>query len=241
MIKGYGAHMADNKPNDNHNAKSTCSEAAVKAYLREHPTFFEDHPDLLELIELPHESGRAVSLIERQVSVLRERNMEMRQRLNNLLEAARANDKLFEKTKRLVLTLMDARDLTGMVDSLYESLGTDYQLQYYSLVLLGDNVQLPPNPARVAGLSEAQSQVGTLLRGNRAICGILRSEELQFLFGEKASEIGSVAAVPLARGQSYGILAIGNSDPNFYRSSMGTLFLSYIAEVLNRILPKFIK
>lgn len=217
------------------------SEADIKAYLRENPDFFENHPDLLETIQLPHESGKAVSLVERQVSVLRERNMEMRQRLNNLLEAARANDKLFEKTKRLVLTLLDARDLTTLVDTLYESLGTDYQLQYFSLVLLSDNTQLPPNPARVVGLDEAQSQVGTLIRSNRAICGILRSDELEFLFGDAASEIGSVAAVPLTRGQSYGILAIGNSDPNYYRSSMGTLFLSYIAEVLNRILPKFIK
>ncbi len=232
--------MDDNKPNNNP-AGSASTEASVKAYLSENPAFFENHPDLLELIQLPHESGKAVSLIERQVSVLRERNIEMRQRLNNLLEAARANDKLFEKTKRLVLTLMDARDLPGVVDTLYESLGTDYQLQYYSLVLLSDGKQLPPNPARVAGLDEAQNQVGTLLRSNRAICGVLRSEELEFLFGDKSTEIGSVAAVPLTRGQSYGILAIGNSDPNFYRSSMGTLFLSYIAEVLNRILPKFIK
>ena len=205
------------------------------------PIFFENHPDLLELIQLPNESGRAVSLVERQVAVLRERNMEMRQRLNNLLEAARTNDKLFEKTKRLVLNLLDSRDINSLVDTLYESLGNDYQLQYFSLVLLTDTTRLPDNPARVVGLDEAENQVGTLLRSNRAICGVLRQEELQFLFGNKAGEIGSVAAVPLTRGQSYGILAIGNSDPNYYRSSMGTLFLSYIAEVLNRILPKFIK
>ncbi|WP_353738359.1 DUF484 family protein [Porticoccus sp. W117] len=221
--------------------KTSIDDAAIKAYLQDNPNFFENHPDLLELIQLPHESGRAVSLVERQVAVLRERNMEMRQRLNNLLEAARTNDKLFEKTKRLVLNLLDSRDINSLVDTLYESLGNDYQLQYFSLVLLTDTTRLPDNPARVVGLEEAENQVGTLLRSNRAICGVLRQEELQFLFGNKAGEIGSVAAVPLTRGQSYGILAIGNSDPNYYRSSMGTLFLSYIAEVLNRILPKFIK
>ncbi|WIO74988.1 DUF484 family protein [Porticoccaceae bacterium LTM1] len=217
------------------------SEDDIKAYLNNNPGFFENHPDLLEVIQLPHESGKAVSLIERQVSVLRERNMEMRHRLNNLLDAARTNDKLFEKTKRLVLNLLDARDLNAVVETLYDSLGTDYQLPYFSLVLLNNNSELPSNTARVVGLEEANSQVGTLLRSNRAICGILRTEELEFLFGEQASEVGSVAAVPLSRGQNYGILAVGNSDPNYYRSSMGTLFLSYIAEVLNRILPRFIK
>lgn len=219
----------------------TISEDDIKAYLNNNPGFFENHPDLLEVIQLPHESGKAVSLIERQVSVLRERNMEMRHRLNNLLDAARTNDKLFEKTKRLVLNLLDARDLNAVVETLYDSLGTDYQLPYFSLVLLNNNSELPSNTARVVGLEEANSQVGTLLRSNRAICGILRTEELEFLFGEQASDIGSVAAVPLSRGQNFGILAVGNSDPNYYRSSMGTLFLSYIAEVLNRILPRFIK
>ncbi|MGS2724636.1 DUF484 family protein [Porticoccus sp. GXU_MW_L64] len=228
--------------NEHSNMNQTnMDEATIVAYLQSNPDFFESHPDLLELIQLPHESGRAVSLVERQVAVLRERNMEMRQRLNNLLEAARTNDKLFEKTKRLVLNLLDSRDINSLVDTLYESLGNDYQLQYFSLVLLTDTTRLPDNPARVVGLDEAENQVGTLLRSNRAICGVLRQEELQFLFGNKAGEIGSVAAVPLTRGQNYGILAIGNSDPNYYRSSMGTLFLSYIAEVLNRILPKFIK
>ena len=234
------ADLYNNDPADG-STGSEMDESAIKTYLQNNPGFFENHPELLELIQLPHESGRAVSLVERQVSVLRERNMEMRQRLNNLLEAARTNDELFGKTKRLVLNLLDARDLSTLVDTLYESLGNDYQLQYFSLVLLTDASRIPDTPARVAGLEEAENQIGTLLRGNRAICGVLRQEELHFLFGNKAREIGSVAAAPLMRGQSYGILAIGNSDPNFYRSSMGTLFLSYIAEVLNRIVPKFIK
>jgi uncharacterized protein YigA (DUF484 family) len=53
--------------------------------------------------------------------------------------------------------------------------------------------------------------------------------------------VGSVAAVPLRYDNLYGILAVGNSDPNFYKSSMGTLFLSYIAEILNRVLPNHLK
>jgi len=220
--------------------KSSLAEEDIKEYLTKHPQFFVKHASLLESIELPHESGRAVSLVERQVSVLRERNNDMRERLSNLLESARANDKLFQKTKRLVLCLMDARNLAEIVSSLYESLGTDYQLDYYSLILLSDN-SMPATSARVVGLNEAQSQVGTLLQSNHPVCGVLRSEELEFLFGDKAHEVGSVAAIPLSHGQNYGILAIGNKDPNYYRSSMGTLFLSYIAEVLNRILPKFIK
>ncbi len=219
---------------------SSLTEERVAAFLAEQPDFFTRHPKLLESIQLPHESGQAVSLIERQVSVLRDRNIEMRHRLSNLLESARANDKLFEKTKRLVLAILEARDLASTVDTLYNSLRTDYQLEYYNLILLEDNKQIPVSEARVVGLDEAHSQVGTLLRNNRAICGILRPDETAFLFGENGKHIGSVAAVPLSHGHTFGILAIGNSDPRYYRSSMGTLFLSYIAEILNRVIPRLI-
>lgn len=216
-------------------------EADIKDYLRDNPEFFVKHVELLETITLPHASGRAISLIERQVSVLRERNQDMRGRLSHLLESARANDKLFEKTKRLVLFLLDSRDLPSVVDRLYESLGSDYQLDHFSLILLADNARLPVTPAKVVSLNEAQKYVGTLLKSNHPVCGVLRNEELKFLFGEQAQQVGSVAAVPLTHGETYGILAMGNKDPNYYRSSMGTQFLTYIAEVLNRILPKFIK
>ena len=212
----------------------------IKEYLQQNPNFFEDYPDLLELIRLPHESGAAVSLIERQVSLLRERNLEMRQRINSLLEAAKNNDKLFEKTKRLVISLLDANDLAGIVDTLSESLSTDFQVEFHNLILLGDEQSIPHCNTKIVSMEQANKQIGTLLRTNRPLCGVLGSDELDFLFDEQSPQVGSVAAVPLSHGSIFGVLAIGNADPNYYRSSMGTLFLSYIAEVLNRIAPSML-
>lgn len=198
--------------------------------------FFDRHPELLESLELPHESGKAVSLIERQISVLRDRNLEMRSRLNNLLETARANDTLFEKTKRLVLTLLETDSLTQAIDTLYDSLKNDFQIEHFQLILFSPENTLN-TPAKVASLDRGTQAIGGLLRGNRATCGVLRDEELSFLFDDQAPAIKSVAVVPLNNGNTFGILAIGSSDPLYYKSSMGTLFLSYIAEVLNRVLP----
>ncbi len=212
------------------------SEAQVCEFLSAKTDFFERHPELLESIELPHESGKAVSLIERQISVLRERNLEMRSRLNNLLETARANDKLFEKTKRLVLALLEADTLAKAIDTLYDNLQNDFQIEHYSLILFSPE-NSPVSQARIVGLDQGSQAIGGLLRSNRATCGVLRDEELAFLFEEQASAIKSVAVVPLNNGNTFGVLAIGSSDPLYYKSSMGTLFLSYIAEVLNRVLP----
>ena len=226
----------DNKTDD----KTVDIQQQVTDFLKQNPDFFQKNPDVLEAIQLPHQSGSAVSLVERQVNLLRERNIEMRTRLNNMFETARDNDRLFEKTKQLVLHLLEAQDLQSAVDTLFRTLGEDYQIEHYSLLLIGDKQQLPPSRAKVVSSKQANSQIGTLLKSNRAICGTLRQDELSFLFGEQAFQIGSVAVVPLAGTSTFGVLAIGNSDPQYYRSSMGTLFLSYIAEVLNRILPRFL-
>ncbi len=209
----------------------------VRDYLTNNPEFLAQNPDILELMNLPHDSGSAISLVERQVGVMRDRNKEMRGRIDNLLSTAHDNDLLFEKTKRLVLNLLEAKNLPSMVETLYDRLGKDFDIGFYSLTLLGDESELTRTMARVSSLEKANEQVGTLLGSNRAVCGVLREEEMTFLFGEKGLQVGSVAAVPLRYNSLYGILAVGNADPNFYRSSMGTLFLSYIAEVLNRILP----
>jgi len=212
------------------------TEEQVCEFLSTETDFFDRHPELLESLELPHESGKAVSLIERQISVLRDRNLEMRSRLNNLLETARANDKLFEKTKRLVLAALETDSLAKAIDTLYDSLKNDFQIEHYQLILFSAENSLV-SQARIVSLDCGNQAIGGLLRSNRATCGVLRDEELAFLFEEQASAIKSVAVVPLNNGNTFGVLAIGSSDPLYYKSSMGTLFLSYIAEVLNRILP----
>lgn len=212
----------------------------VAAYLQQHPDFFVARQDLLADLFLPHESGPAVSLVERQVSVLRERNMDMRHRLSKLLDNARENDKLFDKTKRLVLTLLETQDLPDIIDALFYCFDREFGIHFTSLILFGSPEKILGSQAQVVALAAAREHLGAILKNNRAMCGTLGEKELTFIFGKKAAEIGSVATVPLVHGTAFGLLAIGNRDPQYYRSSMGTLFLSYIAEVLNRLLPKYL-
>jgi len=216
---------------------STVTEQDIIAYLREHPDFFVKQPNLLADLRLPHESGQAISLVERQVSILRERNMDMRHRLSKLLDNARENDQLFDKTKRLVLSLLEGKNLNDTIDVLLHSFNSDFKIHYTTLLLYGNPESMPNTSARIVSVQEARENIGALLKGNKAMCGAFSESETQYLFGENAERVGSVALVPLSFGNNFGLLAIANRDPNYYRSSMGTLFLSYIAEVLNRTLP----
>lgn len=217
--------------------ETAIDESDIIAYLKNDQEFFLRHPELLSAITLPHESGSAVSLIERQVSVLRERNMEMRHRLSKLLDNARDNDKLFDKTKRLVLSLMEAQDLGDAVDALFYSFNSEFKIHYSSLILFAKPDSLSAGPARVVTLNDAREPLGEILKHAKARCGHFDDATLQYVFEDNAKEIGSAAMVPLIHGNNFGLLAIANRDADYYRSSMGTLFLSYIADMLNRTVP----
>jgi uncharacterized protein YigA (DUF484 family) len=167
------------------------NNAAIKDYLQSNPNFFDDNPDILELVYLPHKSGEAISLIERQTALLRKRNFELSEHINKLLSTAADNEKLFEKTTRLVASLV----------------------------------------------AEAQKAVGGLIKSSKPLSGILAHNELNFLFDNKASKVGSATAAALSSDSVFGILAIGNSNSKHYNSVIDTLFFSHITEVLNRLIP----
>ena len=113
--------------------------ATVAAYLQEHPDFFGEREELLLSLRIPHQRGDTISLVERQLELLRGRNIEMRHRLSQLMDVARDNDRLFEKTRRLNLALMDATSLEELVIAVEDSLRQDFQVPFVSLVLFGDN------------------------------------------------------------------------------------------------------
>jgi uncharacterized protein len=210
---------------------------AIAAYLRDHPEFFVDHEELLTAMRIPHQRGDTVSLVERQLKLLRDRNIELRHRLSQLMDVARDNDRLFDKTRRLILALMDASSLEDVVIAVEDSLRQDFQVPFVSLILFSDN---PMSVGRWVTGAEAQKAIGGLISGDKTVCGALREHELTFLYGaEQGVQVGSSAVVALTHQGLHGVLAIGSRDPQYYKSSVGTLFLSYIAEVLGRVLPRF--
>jgi uncharacterized protein YigA (DUF484 family) len=216
------------------------STTDVARYLAAHPQFFSEHPDLLAELELPHDSGGAISLVERQVAVLRERNTDMRHRLNQLLDNARDNDRLFDKSKRLILELLEGRDLGDIIDALHYSFDKEFDIHFTRTLLLGDANTIGGSQARVVSPADARHNIGALLKTNRSFCGKLGDKEKAYLFGDAAMQVGSAATVPLSNGQTFGLIAIGNRDPKYYSSSMGTLFLGYLGDALSRLLPRYL-
>ena len=214
-------------------------ETAIATYLAQHPDFFDRHGDILRDLRLHHPSGRAVSLIEKQVSALRERNTELRHRLNQLLDNARQNDRLFERSKRLVLSLLECDELGDLIDALYYSLDKDFSIPFVRLILFRKPQHLCS--VKVASEDEAKVVLGRHLKASRAVGGGLSREEIEYLFDKDHQRVGSAAMVPLYYNQPLGILAVGHENPKHYQAGMGTIFLTHIAEVLDRLIPRHLE
>lgn len=216
--------------------KSTLQAQAVADYLAAHPDFFLHHKALLEVMEVPHDSGKAVSLVERQTSLLRERNLQLTTHLSELIDIARQNDAQLEKTERLVLSLLDAATLDEVAIAIEESLCRDFYSDTTALLVFAEHATCNSNlrqlPRQTAGVIEP------LIRTNLPTCGQLQPVENRFLFTHQAMRVQSAAVVPLVKGHTLGLLAIGSFDPCYFQSSQGTLFLSYVGEVVSRVVSQ---
>jgi uncharacterized protein len=213
------------------------SAEQVTAWLRHHPDFFHARPDLLELMRLPDPRGEAVSLLERQASILRDRNTELRERLNALLDIARENDSLFEKTRLLTLRLMEAKALEPLCKVLVDGLKSQFGSDAVTLLIYDRDVSIEGTlreHVRVVDSSTLHDALQTLLRQGKAVCGILRDDEVRELFPQDADEVKSAAMVPLDFHGRQGLLAIGSFDEHHFRSSLGTLFITHLGDVIAR-------
>ncbi len=215
------------------------TDADVSEYLLQNPDFFAENSKLLEKLNVPHETGKAVSLIERQTLVLREKNQNLTTHLSDLIDIARHNDLQFEKTKRMVLTLLEAETLDDIAVAIDESLCEDFQSDKTSLILFTEK-QLDVNNLNLMSKEES-APISKLIATNLPSCGQLSAAENEFIFGEDAIKVQSCAVVPLVQGETLGLLAIGSFDPNYFSSSQGTVLLSYVGEVLSRVATRILQ
>jgi uncharacterized protein YigA (DUF484 family) len=207
----------------------------VREYLKNHDDFLQRHPDMLDYLHVSHASGSAISLVEKQVSVLRERNTDIRQRLKVLTVNAKENDALYAKTRALVLKLLEADSVEALHTLFTSAMKEDFGVDYASMILYGadDNAQR----WRTESQDTVKRQIGSLFRGHKPVCGTLRAEELTFLFAETAT-VGSAALMPLSDGEPLGLIAVGSTDANYYNNKVGTLFLAHIADVIVKLLSR---
>jgi uncharacterized protein YigA (DUF484 family) len=220
------------------------NDASVAEYLQTNPDFFERNAALLAKLRLPHRRDAGVtSLVERQVEVLRERNLTLERKLKDLVDVGRANDALAERIHRMSQRLIRAHSLAETISATETSLREDFDAMQSVLVLFLDearDLEAPTNRfLRAADPGSPDIKTfESLLQAGKPRCGQIRDSQRDYLFGKDCNEVGSVALTPLGLKGGLGILAIGASDVERFHPGMSTEFLSRIGELVTYALTR---
>lgn len=210
----------------------------VATWLRRHPNFLQQFPDLALTLVVPREQGSAASLASYQLEVLRDKNRELAKRLQDLFANAQDNERLSVRTHQLTLALMRQTNAADTVRAMAASLAEDFNGDLVRMVLLqpiegldeGDWwQQIDADDARLQPFRDC-------LADGEPLCGRLQPEKHALLYGMRAEEVQSTALVPVP---GVGLIAVGSRDANRFFPGMGTLFLRMMGETLNTALARF--
>ncbi|MBD8874539.1 DUF484 family protein [Rhodanobacter sp. DHB23] len=215
----------------------TIDAVAVAAYLKRHPSFLTDYPELAAQLTMPREQGTVSSLAAYQSQQLREKNAELERRLAELTAIAADNEKLMERVHALTVALLRANTLEVTTRTVIAKLNENFHTEQVRLLLFGRHADLPRSAwlRQVGGGAAELPELAELLQRHEPVSGRLSPDKLAQLFGDEAASIRSTALIPLGNA---GILAIGSHDPDRFQPGMGTLFLKMIAATVTAALAR---
>ena len=200
----------------------------IAQFLRSNPQFFDQHPQLLESIYVPHpHGGRAIPLTERQIVGLREKVRLLEARLGEYLRFGEDNDAIGEKVHRLSLALLGARDFAATAQALYFHLREDFAVPHVALRVWGKSL-LDGTQEGSPVEAELRDKAETM---GAPLCGPAAGNPFLPWFREAGEHVRSVALVPLGQTSIIGLLVLGSEDPQRFFSEMGTLYLRRIGEL----------
>lgn len=213
-------------------------EADVAAYLQAHPKFLQRYPAVLTALDMRHDAGSAVSLIERQVNVLRDANRELQSRLNELMEMARGNEQRVTQLNSLAKVLVSADRPAELVADLSTCLQREMDVD---AVFVGVRSAHDLADGAIRGLAEGDPRTGALthvFRRGKPICGALSTAQSEALFGGEPPPLTSAAMIPLGVHGVHGAMVLASCDAERFVPEMGTLFLELMGELVTTALRR---
>lgn len=217
----------------------------VREFLRAHPEFFDQNRQLLNALRLPHTTGGGtVSLVERQVASLRQKNLNLDRKLKELVSVGRANDRLVQKIHLLTLDLMHADDLATTLNVIENHLRTNFNADSSVMVLFseldGFAALEKMRFLKIVSRDDAELQsFETFLSASRPRCGQIRDSQRDFLFGRDTDEVGSAALLPLGEQACLGLIGIGSINADHFHPAMSIDFLIRIGELVSGALERW--
>jgi len=213
---------------------ATLDSAAIAQYLLDHPQFFAEHATLLGEVKLSSPlTGRAVSLQERQMEVMRDKYRTLELRMSELVRHAEENAAIANRFHGWTQQLLRTRVPGEIPAAVAEGLVKHFIVPQATLRLW----KLTPEHADMwytNGVSEDVRLFASSLRA--PYCGPNKEfEAVGWLDG--ADTVRSTVLLPLrANGSAFGLLVLGSPDPERFSAAMATDFLVHIGETASTAL-----
>jgi uncharacterized protein YigA (DUF484 family) len=214
------------------------SEKTVADYLSHHPEFFQHHTELLKSLYIPHPSGEAISLVSRQLEILRDENRMLRKKYTDMLDIGRNNDALLRKMHQLVLSLMEAESLQTAFSGLTDQLQNNFSSDFVAMHIIVDDEADWSAPNRemkqlaVSVDNDALIHFAEIMKSKQPLCGKATTEQLRFLFPTDYKDVASCAIIPIQHAGFAALMSIGSRDENRFDDNAGILFLAQMAELV---------
>jgi uncharacterized protein len=226
------------------NDSSVDFEETIVQYLQAHGSFFQGKDDLVEKLTLTHPAGQAVSLIERQVDILREKNTQINKQLNDLFSIAKGNEDSTQKMHNLILSLLSCHHFHEVASLLQSRLVSEFSIDSVLLKLFSvDHLVVDSNNLICIDEQSAEAKIlKKLIYKREPVCGYFKQLDNDELQTKQQLDIGSMAVMPLFvdKNNCFGVLVLGSEDKLHFRVESGTLFLKNLAEVVSHTLIKYL-
>ena len=219
----------------NEREQQLATDLQLISLLRENPDILNRHPELISVLEVTHESGGAVSLIERQVDVLRQQSQNQENRLRELMDVARDNERLSRTCHRLAVDLLATHDVDDVISIVLDTFKTELSADFAVVKLFSEDTDLIEQSGGlfVDANSDDLNAFKTMLQHKNTVCGKSTSEQKDYLFDDMAEKVKSVAIIPLVAGANLGLIGLGADNAQRFKSNMGTDFLSQVGELIS--------
>lgn len=215
-------------------SRSEIIEQKIVEYLEKNPDFFHYHDELLNSLRLNHNVYGSVSLVEKQILNLREKEQHLKEQLGILVKTANDNSDLLLKATEMTVTLIRTRSNQELVDAVQKRMLEDFGLDACKIWLFDPNGTL--NHVNYSDLYTIQQLSDQKFITEEPVCGRVTDSSVQIFDGEK--EIESYALIPLGEGAEMGVIALGSKDANLFTADLGTLFLRLIGDVMQSCMEK---
>ncbi|MEI7428852.1 MAG: DUF484 family protein [Betaproteobacteria bacterium] len=212
----------------------------VAQYLQSNPQFFEEHAELVSHMVIPHpHGGRTISITERQMLSLRDKNRHLESKLSEMLQFGEENDSISEKMHRLGVAMVAAATFQSVLHTLNFHLRDDFSIPHVALRLWDYPEKAEELPEFTEVSEELQVFAETL---SQPYCGSTSGFETSSWFGEGSKHIRSQALIAMRNGGgTIGMIALGSEDGQRFFSGMGTLYLERLGEMASAALARVLR